>query len=344
MTVSPNQSYVVKEMQLKLAACFAAIISEIGGSAPFIESAWKNTSRVLAPAGSWRKENQQLRFWGGRGSSVTFSNARWDPDKSDIHYGAKRLAQNVEINEDENSKVIKAGTDLHVAYEESVELTNSFSSTVTEGMTLDITASVTSETTVSGSYAGVSAEEKVTASFGVDSSKSKEESKEQAEEGTKAQNLSIDFDAEAGHYYQVLVSKEHETTYQDYDIRGVMDFDTEIDFGRSTKSHLSCCKPKGTVKLVGFAGIQQYLYGYDTDHPEMKDFIKNCYGRTTNAINVLFDQRLRTVSIKGTNQASLESNAEYSVEKLGNTIPEALAYLPVKNAEDLSWLNQPMRL
>ena len=64
---------------------------------------------------------------------------------------------------------------------------------------------VSSETTVSGSYAGVSAEEKVTAEFGVE--KSTEESREQSEEGTKDESLGIAFTAAPR---QLLPRHDHE--------------------------------------------------------------------------------------------------------------------------------------
>ena len=334
MTITPNQSYLAKQMQTKLAACFAAIIAEVSGSAPYVAAAWNKPSQVLSGTAGWRKDNQQFRFW-GHGATVTFSNARWDPNECKIIRGPKRLAENVELNVDEKDKIISAGTDLHVAYEESVGLTNSFSSSVTKGMTLDMTASLTSETTVSGSYLGVSAEEKVTASFGVESGQSEEESKDKAEEGTKSTSVAIDFDAESGNNYLVSISKEHKTTYQDYDIDGVMDFDIEIGFGQNRHARLCSCFPKGAVKVVGFDGLIQYLHGYDTDHPEMADFLDKCYGRTTNAISTLLQPQLRTLVVKGTNEEGLESNADYGVEKLGGSIPKSLAHLPVKNAEDL---------
>ena len=331
MGITPNQSYLVKQMQTELAACFAAIIAEVSGSAPYVATAWKHPAQVLAGTGGWRKDKQAFRFWGGRGAVVTFSNARWDPNESAVHYGPKRLAQNVEVNEDAKTKIIKAGVDTHVSYEESVDITNSFSASVTQGMTMDM--SLTSETTVSGEYAGVSAEEKVTASFGV--STSKEESKEKSEEGTSSESLSIEFDAEAGNNYLVSISKEHKTTYQDFDIAGVMDFDIEVQFGRNGHARLHSCYPNEAVKVVGFDGLVQYLHGYDTAHPEMTGFLDKCYGRTTNAIRALLQSSLRTLSVKGTNQASLESNADYGVEKLGDTIPSALAHLPVVDAGDL---------
>ena len=336
MGITPNQSYLAKQMQIKLAACFAAIIAEVSGSAPYVASAWNKPSQVLAGTGGWRKDNQQFRFWGGRGAVVTFSNARWDPNECNIIRGPKRLAENVEVNVDEQDKIIKAGTDIHVAYEESVGLTNSFSSAVTKGMTLDMTASLTSETTVSGEYAGVSAEEKVTASFGVEAGKSEEEEKDKSEEGTKETSVSIDFDAEAGNNYLVSISKEHKTTYQDYHIDGVMDFDIEVQFGRNGHARLHSCYPNDAVKLVGFDGLVQYLHGYDTNHPEMAGFLDKCYSRTTNAIRSLLQPEMRTLVVEGTNEAGLESNADYGVEKLGKSIPKSLAGLPVVDAGDVA--------
>ena len=119
--------------------------------------------------------------------TVIFSNARWDSQRSDLHYGPKSIDRQVNERQDGKTKVIHNGTDasIHVAYEEAVELTNSFSSSITKGVTLDMTkdASVDTSVTVKGEYAGVGAEASVAAHFGVSESKqtSSEEGKEKSE-------------------------------------------------------------------------------------------------------------------------------------------------------------------
>ena len=332
MSSTPNQSYLVKQMQAVDAACFEATVHEISNSADWIVGAWDNVGGALQTQSAWRIDNQTFPLRPGRGASVTASNARWDPSLSKMNYGPKRLAQSVNVQVDAKTKIIKAGVDERVSYSEAVSRTNSFSTSVTEGLTLDMTTS--SETTISGSYAGISAEEKLSLSFGV--SKSKEESKDQSEEGTQEESLTIEFDATAGNNYLVTVTKEHSVSYQDFSIVGVMDWDWHIDYGPNRNGRMGSAYPEnGKVDVIGFAGFEQYIDGFDTNHPEIQGIRNRFYSRTKNGINHIMDSSHRHLSVSGTNQESLESNIDYSVEPLGDSIPDNLAHLPVVNSESL---------
>ena len=100
--------------------------------------------------------------------SVTFSHARWDPTYSKINYGPKTIAQDVKVSDSAKSKLVQNDSDayVHVTYTESEAITNAFSTTVTHGITLDMTTS--SETEVGGEYAGVSAKQTLTLEFGIE--------------------------------------------------------------------------------------------------------------------------------------------------------------------------------
>ena len=338
---TPNQSFLAKQMQTTIAACASSLIHELAGTSAWVPGVWDTPFDVLYHTGGWRIDKQKFAYRRAPGAdhhslaTITFSNARWDPDRSKISYGEKRIAQDVEVSNDAKTKVIRNDSDtlIQVSYEEAEELTNSFSTSVTQGITLDMTT--TSETSVSGSYAGVSAEEKLTLEFGV--STTKEESQEKSEEGTTSESLSIEFDAKAGEYYLVTITKEHATTYQSFKIDGVMDFDIDIYFVEKQRgAHEGRHYPGDKVKLQGIEGFRQFVYGFDTDYPAMVGYYPaRAYARVRNGVNCILDPERRRVQISGTNQASLESNADYRVESLGNSLPPDLAHLPVEDASEV---------
>lgn len=352
--VTPNQSFLVKQMQSRIAAAFACILWDFGCNAHAVKGAWDGdpNAAIWTPTG-WRISDQTFHYrtnWDkNKGKcSVTFKNARFDPEKGSIWYGDKKVADNVQVADDAKTKIIKNDTDkeIHVSYEEEVSMTNAFSASVTKGVTLDMTkeahADVTAEQKVSGEYMGVSAEASLTESFGVSASESKSESKEEAkeksEEGTHSESLAIEFDAAPRTHYLVTISKEHETSYQPFKINGIMDFDVEFDmpqYSGDSQQHAKYHPHTSTVKVQGMDGFQQFIEGYDTNYPNVRDFIKKAYTTTKAAYKWLCDSSHRAIEVEGTKQESLESNASYDVEKLGGAIPDALAHLPVVNAEDV---------
>ena len=204
MDITPNQSYLVKQMQWKIAAALAVLMQDQGANITTKtreDKAYDNPNDILWWPSGWRKDDQKFKtrlhksVSGYHACVIRFSNARWDSQLSDLHYGEKSIDHKVNEREDGKTKIVHNDTDspIHVAYEESVELTNSFSSSITKGVTLDMgmEAGVDTSLTVKGGYAGVEAEATVAAHFGVSKSKSEstEEGKEESEEGTKSESL-----------------------------------------------------------------------------------------------------------------------------------------------------------
>ena len=350
MTVpTPNQSYLVKNMEAKIAACLGVVMADLGANIT-------GRSHDVAPykpydliyyADGWRKDSESFAFRRHQASrsplsEVRFVMPRWDSQHSDIKYGKRTLDQNVNENDPSKSKVIRNNTDdlLHVAYEESVELTNSFSSSITKGVTLDISEDmeVASEQKVTGEYAGVSAEVGLSEKFGISKSKSQssEEGKEKSEEGTKSETLAIDFDAKPRVYYLVEVTFEHEKTRQPFDIDGIMDFDFALVFNDPIHSGPHGRLFKGTTKISGVDGLEQWVYGFDTDHPEMHGYYEHAPANVKAAVEWIRDPQNRRIQVSGLNFASLDSNAEYNVEELGDHVPSALGSLPIQNAIDVT--------
>ena len=343
--ITPNQSYLTKNMQHRLAACLAAFVWDIRGNVVnTVPGAWGNPSASILTPSAWRVDNMVFHFLPTTALWVKFSSTRWDP-ASDLQYGPKQILQNVEVSDNAKTKIVRNATDdaIHVAYSEEASLTNAFSSSITKGVTLDVTkeASVDTSLTVKGEYAGVGAEASVAAHFGISESKSSstELGKEKSEEGTNSQALAIEFDAAARTNYLITVVKEHERTEQPFAIIGIEDFDLviKLDAVGKDKTHgpLWAHCPHGTVELAGIDGLAQFMQGYDTRYPEMAGYWQKASGRARNGINRVLSLGMRQIEASGTNQESLESNADYKVESLGGAIPDAMAHLPVVNAEDV---------
>ena len=354
IVATPNQSFLCKNMEFRIAAALAVFLQDIGFNVANSWSAYKeNPGKTFFYPVGWRKDKQNFyaRPSGSRKAStvgIIFSNARWDGDKSDMNYGAQTLDHKVIEQNAAKTKVVKNGTDgdLHVSYEESEELTNSFSSSVTKGVTLDMSttkdASVDAGTTISGEYAGVKAEVSLAAHFGISStrseSKSNEIGREEAEEGTKSEAVAIEFNAKPLSNYLVSITYENEQTRQPFNIDGVMDFDILISaqdrYWQNTgnRSH----RPHGDIKLTGIAGLIQFVSGYDTDYPSMEGYWSRAPQQVKNAMDWIQNPENRHIQVSGINQANLDSNASYEVKLLGSAIPPELAHLQVKDAQDVS--------
>ena len=355
MTVTPNQSYLTKELQYRLAAALAGFLLDVRANVGFVTPTWDHPGSSLVPPNNWRKDNMVFTFGPGDQYSarVKFSATRWDPEHSDLDYGDKKIMQNVQVNDDAKTKIVRNETDgeLHVAYEEEASLTNSFSSSITNGVTLDVTksktdtkdASVDAEQTISGEYAGVSAEAKLAEHFGISQEKaesrseghSSELAKEKAEEGTTSEKIAIDFSAKPRSNYLVTITKENERTEQPFDINGIEDFDVEITFGKDGGGKLVEHCPYGTVMLKGVDALEQFMHGYDTDYPKMAGYWDKAGDMARYGIAFVLDPKNRRIQATGTSYAELQSNADYKVELLGNKIPADLDNLPVVDASDL---------
>ena len=345
--VIPQQSYLVKKMEGRMAAAIGALMFDLGANVTGanLSQPWRDPFKTCYYPVGWRIDNQHYdyrRHSHGVLCKMWFRNARWDQSASDLNYGPKTVDSKIDERDTGKTKIIRNDTDgvLHVAYSESVELTNSFSSSITKGVTLDVTesAELASEQKVSGSYAGVSAEVSVSEKFGIsrDKSKSTEEGKEESKEGTTNESLAIDFDAAPHTYYLVEIKKEAEQTSQPYDINGIMNFDIELHFNNVIGGNQAHFRPHDKViTLVGIDGLEQFVQGYDTRYPSMEGYWSKAAGWAKHAIEWIDDPENRRIQASGISHANLQSNADYDVETLGKSVPDELAHLPVVNAQDV---------
>ena len=128
--------------------------------------------------------------------------------ESDFIEGTPKILQNATLNVDGLTKIFdnsQGGDPLHIAYTEAVTLANSVSVGVKNSFTFDTTT--TSETTVSGSYAGASLEEKL--SLEVHVGLAREDSKDTEESKSVETGVAVEFDCPAGAIKQVHITKDH---------------------------------------------------------------------------------------------------------------------------------------
>ena len=235
MTLPPatNESYEIKRIQMIAAACVAAFMHQLGGRyPPRQKDAWDpERFRLFLQADRWRKDNQIIDFHHDRhdhrkSEYVLFSNPFYGPE-SDFIEGTPVLLQDVELKVDGLTKVFdnSEGRDpLHIAYTESVDLANAVTEAVAEEFTFDTTT--TSETTVSGEYAGASLEEKLTEE--VHEGFKKDESREEAQSKDSNTGVAVEFDCPAGAIKEVDIVKKHQR--EQIPVRGlfVVDFSMEL--------------------------------------------------------------------------------------------------------------------
>ena len=331
-----NESYVVKQVQTKVASCLTAYMHDVGAHVGWLPGAWRDTR--LVDASTWRKGNMVVATqpWNHHHTEhneyLHFKDAAYGPD-SKIVYGTPQLLQNVEDRDQAKSKIFrnKSEDEIHVGYSESEELQDSVGHTVSNSMHMDIT----SEQTVSGSYAGVSAEAKFTEAFGVafDDSTTKEQSQ------TESEAVAIDFTIKPGEFILVEVLKEHERTRTEFSIDGYLDFTiwVKLNHWREDRGHnhfLSLHNDGFTLPSVN--GIEQFFRGYDTDHPEMEGYWKAANTRVRNGVNWILEPTNRRVQVEGVKDRVLEQNADFDITELGSAIPEDLAHLPVVDSDSLA--------
>ena len=210
-----NESFEIKRVHMAAAACAAAFMHQLGGIAmPRTPLAWNpQVYNRFLNGDRWRKDNQVIDFHYDHHDSrkseyVMFSDPVYGPD-SDFVEGTPKLLTPVELNVDGLTKIFdnSEGKDpLHIAYEEAVELENRVETSVRNAFTFDVTT--TSETTVSGSYAGAELEEKLTEEVHI--GEEKETARDEEEDKTVSDSVAIEFDCPAGAIKQVTVTKRHQ--------------------------------------------------------------------------------------------------------------------------------------
>ena len=198
-----NESWEIKRVQMEAAGCIAAFMHQLGAKfAQRRPNAWEpGVYSQFIRSDRWRKDAQVIDFHHDshdhrKSEFVAFADVFYGPE-SDFIEGRPKILQNATLNVDGLTKIFdnsKGGDPLHIAYTEAVTLANSVSLGVKDAFTFDTTTE--SETTVSGSYAGASLEEKLTETVHV--GLAKEESKDTEESKATETGVAVEFDCPAG--------------------------------------------------------------------------------------------------------------------------------------------------
>ena len=276
-----NESYEIKRVQTLAAACLAAFMHQLGGKyPPRTGDAWTPAKYEQFLNGDlWRKDSQRIYFHHDpndhrKSEYVEFDNVFYGPE-SDFIEGTPVLVQNVELEVDGLTKIFdnSAGKDpVTVEYIESVTLANAVTETVGESFTFDVTTS--SETTVGGSYAGASLEQKL--SVEVHSGFSKDESREESESKEETNEIKVSLECPVGAIKEVKIVKKHQR--ENIPVSGLF----VIDSGVTMKLRHWWNKDAGGVgyrnggqdyfTAPSVQGLYELMLGLDTDYPNLEDF------------------------------------------------------------------------
>ena len=325
-----NESYEIKRVHMAAAGCAAAFLHQLGGIAmPRTALAWNpQVYNRFLNGDRWRKDNQVIDFHydhhdGRKSEYVLFSDPVYGPD-SDFVEGTPKLLTPVELNVDGLTKIFdnSNGKDpLHIAYEEEVELENSVSTSVRNAFTFDVTT--TSETTVSGSYAGAELEEKLTEEVHI--GEEKETARDEAERqdcraiirrhrirlprrrdqaGDRHQAAPKRADPRQGRFRLGLLNRAEAATLVE---------------PRRRRHPIPRARP-GLPQVCRASGdLYEMLRGVDTDYPQFEGFWNNggaCQREVREGILHLLDPANRSYYLDADKERVIENNTDYAVVDL----------------------------
>ena len=328
LPVATNESFELKKIQTGVAASLAALMHSMGGKVQWYPRAWDDkVYNQFLSSEHWRKDNQIIYFYhnrsdGRKSEYVKFSDVFYDP-ASDFVEGTPQLLQNVEVRDDGLSKIFdnsKGKDPLHIAYQQEVSLENSVSNSIRNAFTFDTT--VTSETTVSGSYAGASLEQKITAE--VHAGLEKETTKDTAESKTDTDTVAIEFDVPAGAVKLLEVTKDRKRELIPTEGTFIANFGIQLKYyhwwqeegrhGLRYRAH-----HVDNFKFESLEELWQYVQGTNTNHPEMVNFWnddKACNARVRNGLLHLMKPENRSYYLNIDKMRIIEDNADYKVVDL----------------------------
>ena len=340
-TTEPNESFFIKQVHAVATSCLGQFIHDTGGKALAYNDPWSDTViREAVKQELWRVDSQKMYLFpqghnqhdGRKSEGVYFSKPFYDPTLSKINYGKDRKVDDAEEVNDAQTRVFdntKGVEYVKISFEESVTLENSVEHNISQGMSMD----VTSETTVSGSYGGVSAEQKLSIAFGV----TFDESTTEAESKAQTQTLDIEFDVPPGKVLLLEIKKEQARIQTPFDVDGVLDFALAIDFynwsGGLNHRYLG---GKGYFEFASLEEFNQFYLGYDTGAPSMAGYYAHAAdSRVKDAIAHLLAPSNRRIQCSGIKDRILQENADYDVTDItGQPVPEGVRVIDLGQGPD----------
>ena len=324
-----NESYEIKRIEEIATACVAAFMHQLGSpSPPRSGASWIHDNYVhFITTSLWRKDSQILYF----------NHDHHDHRKNeyvetiDPFYVARvRLRrghavswlQNVNLNVDGLTKIFdnsKGKDTLHIAYSEEVTLEESVSNSVRQAFTFDTT--VSSETTVSGSYAG--AELRTEAQLGGPYGFEKETARDTEESTSATSAVAIEFDCPPGSIKMVVVTKKHQREL--IPVSGKF----TVDFGMKMKlRHWWNHDAGGTqfraygqdyFEVSGVQGLYDLMRGLDTNYPRLSGFWQSggaCTREVRDGMLHILEPANRTYELSIDKMRVIENNESYVVSDL----------------------------
>ena len=323
-----TESYEMKQVMRRVAACLTAPMHELGGRSLWLPSAWTedNIPRLVDDS-RWRttlgdksflivlKDPDGKPLWDRHdhrhNEFVMFSNPRYSGD-SHKEKGILQQVEDIEVNADEKSKVFTNYTDdpINIAYEESLVLTDSHEKSTNEEWHFDVSETVE----IGGEAYGVSASSSTT----VDAGESGGESETDSSSEENATGVSINFELQSGEVVRVNTYFHESRTRQDYDTHAILDFDIEMHFNHwpSSDHKAAIRRNKQVVKVSGVAGLMDYFKNRDANQPLTHDV--EWVSRVKNCLNRIFFPGARTYHITGTEERSIQDNEDFKLEKLSH--------------------------
>ena len=323
-----NESFEVKRVQELAAACCSPLMYALGGAhTPSPNTVWDPDvyDRIL-DGSRWRADNQIIDFHHDshdhrKSEYVQFANMFYSPDSNFVE-GRPKLLLNVDLEVDGLTKIFDNSGDkgpLHIAYTQEVALENSVSTSVKNSFTFDVT--VGSETTVSGSYAGASLEEKL--STEVHSGFAEEKARDEAEGEKDSTGVAVEFDCPAGAIKKVTITKEHQRELIPVEGLFVIDFSLELKlrhwWNKSAPGLQYRQHGQDYLKVSSVDGLYQLAKGVDTNYPLFQKFWNDgnaCSPHVRNALLYLLHPENRTYVLKTEKTRIIEDNANHKVSDL----------------------------
>ena len=171
---------------------------------------------------------------------------------------------------------------------------------------------MTSETTLKGSYGGVELEQKVTAAFGT----TFDQSQTEAEARDVVQQVQHTLTVPAGEKVQVVFDKQRVVTETPFTVQGVLDFALWLNFEdwASEKLHQGSLLFQGwhcgkkEFRFPSLLAFEQFLHGYDVEHPQLAAYPSRCSREAKDAMAWLFDPAHRTIAARGVKRRVIDNN------------------------------------
>ena len=309
-----SESYEIRRLMPEVTLRIAIIMQGLGAweagkshrrikllSDPDDKRQWVRISNEKTHNGHWSKKKR---------CEVAFENFRYSPD-SKMVWGEESVSEERNVEVDGFREVIRNNSEntvLERDIERSIELEDSTSRSYSR----EISTEVTSTTSASGSYMGVEVSQEISIKVGATFSSNEATESRNTRNETRAVHLSLD----PGESVVVTLEKDKAITVTPYHIDGVLDFDLLLNFPDWTHSEYMDWTHEGSKKVEfdSFRSFMQFLEGYDTRYPHMRDFIDKCPPWVYKAVDWLRDPTNRTIKAIGELRREFDNNARLELE------------------------------